>query len=208
MFVHSYKFSGMVDAFIHLASQQLSPNPHGVIPVEPRLRVMVHAQSLRVIGQSLEGAGVTTFELEKHGQYYVAWSDSWSETDEWISRYGLTRDVLKAGARESKADCSLCFSRFDVLRLDGQARKNRRNHSSSNMQGSSKLSQLLRTLGDQLDRMEVSAFHISWAPDSVSIVTLPVGEMIVERRMMTADKLQQLCFQRKLRRSSPRMMRR
>ena len=167
---------------------------------------MVHAQSLRVIGQSLEGAGVTTFELEKHGQYYVAWSDSWSEADEWISRFGLTRDVLKAGARESKADCSLCFSRFDVLRLDGQARKNRRNHSSSNMQGSSKLSQLLRTLGDQLDRMEVSAFHISWAPDSVSIVTLPVGEMIVERRMMTADKLQQLCFQRKLRRSSPRMM--
>jgi hypothetical protein len=34
MFVYSYEFSGMVDAFIHLASQQLSPNPHGVIPVE------------------------------------------------------------------------------------------------------------------------------------------------------------------------------
>jgi hypothetical protein len=169
---------------------------------------MVHAQSLRVIGQSLEGAGVTTLELEKHGQYYVAWSDSWSEAGEWILRDGLTRDVLEAGARESKADCSLCFSRFDILRLDSQARKNRRNHSSSNMQGSSKLSQLLRTLGDQLDRMEVSAFHISWTPDFVSIVTLPVGEMLIERKIMTAEKLQQLCFQRKIRRSSPRVIRR
>lgn len=163
---------------------------------------MVHAQSLRVIGQSLEVTGVTTFELEKHGQYYIAWSDSLTEAGEWISRDRLTKDVLQAGARESKANCSLCFSRFDILRLDSQARKNRRNHSSSNMQGSSKLSQLLRTLGDQLDRMEVSAFHISWTPDSVSIVMLPVGEMVIETKIMTAEKLHELCFHRKLRRTS------
>ena len=37
---------------------------------------MVHASSLRVIGQALEVADVRVFELEKHGQYYVVWSDS------------------------------------------------------------------------------------------------------------------------------------
>ncbi len=169
---------------------------------------MIHAQSLRVIGQSLEVAGVTTFELEKHGQYYIAWGDSLAQAGEWILQHGLTTDVLQAGARESKADCSLCFSRFDILRLDTQARKNRRNHSSSNMQGSSKLSQLSRTLGDQLDRMEVSAFHISWTPDSVSVVTLPVGDMIIERKTITAEKLQQLYFHRRLRRTRPHVMRR
>jgi hypothetical protein len=169
---------------------------------------MVHAQSLRVIGQSLEAAGVTTFELEKHGQYYVAWSDSLAKTDEWILRDGLTKDVLGAGAREAKADYSLCFTRFDISRLDAQSRKNRRNHFSSNTQRSSKLSQLLRTLGDQLDKMEVSAFHISWTSDSVSIVTLPVGNMIIDRKTTTAEKLQQLCFHRRLRRTSPQVLRR
>jgi hypothetical protein len=47
---------------------------------------MNYAKSLRVIGQSLEVARVTTFELEKDGQDYLVRSDSLSETSEWILR--------------------------------------------------------------------------------------------------------------------------
>ena len=47
---------------------------------------MTYARSLRVIGQSLEVARVTTFELEKDGQDYLVRSDSLSETSEWILR--------------------------------------------------------------------------------------------------------------------------
>ena len=34
---------------------------------------MSHAKSLRVIGQTLEAARVTTFKLEKHAQPYRLW---------------------------------------------------------------------------------------------------------------------------------------
>jgi len=186
----------------------LEPAPRYSLEFDPGLWVMVHAKSLRVIGQSLQAAGVTTFELEKHGQYYAAWSDSLTDASEWISRNGLTPQVLEAGARATKAHCSLCFSLLDISRLEAKARKNRRDRFSSNTQGSSSLSQLLRTVGDQLDRMEASAFHIFWTPDSVSIVILPVGDLIIERKTMAAEELRQLCLRRRLRRTSPRVLRR
>lgn len=154
----------------------------------------------------LETAAVATFELEKHGQHYVTWSPSLHDARDWILTNGLTENVLEAGARRSKADCSLCFSLFDVSRLDAQARKNRRNRLSSNNQGSNKLSQLLRTLGDQLDRIEARAFHIFWGEISVSIVILPIGDLVVEKKTIPLDELQQLCLQRRLRRSSRQLV--
>ena len=169
---------------------------------------MIHAKSLRVIGQALETAGVAMFELEKHGRYYVAWSDSLNNADEWIFRNGLTREVLEAGARSAKAHCSLCFGPLDISRLDAQSRKNRRHRFSSSMQASSNLSQRLRTLGDQLDRIEASAFHIFWTPDSVSVVILPVGELTIETKTINAEQLQQLCLQRRFRRTGPGVLRR
>jgi len=171
------------------------------------LSVMVHAKSLRVIGQVLEPAKVTVFELEKHGANYVLWSDSLTQANELILRHGLTEDVINAGARQAKNDCSLCFSSFDISRLDSQARKHRRDRSSSYINGSNKLSRLLRTLGDQLDQNSVNAFHFSWTPESVSILTLPTAGLTLERTTLTAEKLLQLSFQRRLRRSSPHLLR-
>ena len=162
---------------------------------------MVHAKSLRVVGQVLEAAKIDAFELEKHGQYYVAWSDSLTDAGEWISRHALTNDALKAGARKSKANCSLCFSSSDISRLDSQARKRRRHYSSSHVQGASKLPQFLRTLGGHLDRNSVSAFHISWTPECVSLVTLPGSDVVVERTTLTTEKLRQLSLNTQCRRS-------
>ena len=173
-----------------------------------QLSVMVHAKSLRVIGQVLEPAKVTAFELEKHGANYVLWSDLLTQANELILRHGLTEDVINAGARQSKIDCSLCFSSFDISRLDSQARKHRRDRSSSSyITGSNKLSRLLRTLGDQLDQNSVSTFHCSWMTGSVSILTLPTADLTLERTTVTAEKLLQLSFQRRLRRSSPHLLR-
>ena len=165
---------------------------------------MVHAKSLRVIGQALEVAKVAAFELEKHGQSYVAWSNSLTDAAQWISRYGLTADDLEASSRQSKVNCSLCFSSSDISRLDSQGRKRRRNYLSSYGQGGNNLSQLLRTLGDHLDRNSIGAFHVFWRHECVSIITLPLSDLVIERTALTAEKLQQLSLHTRLRRSTPR----
>ena len=163
---------------------------------------MLQATALRVIGQALEQADVTVFELEKYGQYYVAWSDSLTDANKWISHYGLTHDVSQAGARHSKANCSLCFSSSDISRHDHLASKRRRYHASY-VQRLSKLPQLLRTVGDHLHRNSVNAFHISWTPECVTVVTLPSSDLLVERTTLTAEKLQQLSLHTRFRRSRP-----
>lgn len=166
---------------------------------------MVHANLLRIIGQALELTNATVFELEKHGQYYVTWSAS-LDADKWISYYGLAKNSSDAGGRESQAHRSLCFKWSDISRLDGQANKRRRHQASSYVQNSNKLPQLLRTVGDYLDRNAISAFHLSWTPELVYIVTLPVNDLVVERFQLTAEKFQQLSLHTRLRRSRPHLL--
>jgi hypothetical protein len=163
---------------------------------------MAHAKSLRVIGQSLEVAKVAAFELENNGQYYDVRSDSLTQTGEWILRNALSEnDFSRQSGRESTVKRSLRFSPRDISRLDAQGQKKRRNHSLSRMQESSKLSQLLRALGDHLDRTEVSVFHISWMPDSISVdYKGPGGQS--DCRTFTPEKLQQLGSHTRFRRSS------
>ena len=133
---------------------------------------MPYAKSLRVIGQSLEVARVTTFELKKDGQDYLIRSDSLTQTGDWILRNAIGEgNFTEQSGRRSIVYRPLRFTPLDISRLDSHRQKQRRTHSSSQTQGSSKLSQLLRSLGDHLDRTEVSSFHILWTPDSVSVIT-------------------------------------
>ena len=96
-----------------------------------------HAKSLRVIGQTLEVARVTTFKLEKHAKPYHLWI----------------------------ADRLFSFGPADISRLDAKAQKRRKHHSSC-MRRPTSLSQQLRTLGGYLDRIEVSSFRIVWTDGS------------------------------------------
>ena len=131
---------------------------------------MAHAESLRIIGQSLEVAKVGVFALGTDGPNYILRSGSLTETAEWILRHTLSpNDTSGQSARPSAADRPVRFTPADILRLDEQAQRQRRNDSYPNPQGFSRLSQLLRALGDHLDRTEVRTFHISWTPDSISI---------------------------------------
>ncbi len=63
------------------------------------------------------------------------------------------------------------------------------------------LSHQFRTLGDHLDRLELSAFHIMWTAGSVIL-----GYQLVDGdwnyRSFTAEELRQRGLQRKLLRSS------
>jgi hypothetical protein len=163
---------------------------------------MVHAKSLRVIGQSLEAARVEAFELEKHDEYYVVWSNCLTEAGEWILKNALSNgDLFAQRRRESTGNRTFCFRPADITRLDAQSQKKRTNHSSAHMQASKLLSQRLRTLGDHLDRTEVHTFHISWTPDCVSIdYQGPDGQR--DRRTFTAEKLQQLSLHTRFRRSN------
>jgi len=162
---------------------------------------MTHSKSLRVIGQSLEVAKVEAFELEKDGQGYILRSDSLTKSGEWILRNALTtNDFSEHSGRESAANQSLHFSPIDISRLDTEAQKHKRTESSSYMQGASKLSQLLRALGDHLDRTEVSTFRIFWIPSYVSVdYQGPDGQN--DCRTFTNEKLQRLGSHSRFRRS-------
>jgi hypothetical protein len=134
---------------------------------------MSYAKSLRVIGQTLEAARVATFEVEKSGPCYFV----------------------------TIGDRLFCFSPADISRLNAQAQKRRQNQSSSIARLSKRLSHQLRTLGDHLDRIKVSAFHIVWTAGSVILDYQPLDGQR-NCRTFTADELRQLCLHRRLPRSS------
>jgi len=181
------------------------------IPVHVHLRTarldnskMVHAKSLRVIGQSLEAARIEAFEVEKYDEYYVMWSNCLTEAGEWILRNAQNNpDLFAHSGRDSTRNRTFCFRPGDITRLDARSQKKRTNHSSSHMNASKLLSQLLRTLGDHLDRTDVRTFHISCMPDSVYIDCQgPDGQR--DRRTFTAE---QLSLHTRFRRSSPHVLR-
>ena len=97
---------------------------------------MSHAKSLRVIGQTLQAAQVTTFKLEKHASAYRLW---------------IARRLY-------------CFGPADISRLDARAQKKRKNHFTR--PSNALLSQQLRALGGHLDRTEVCSFRLVWSGDS------------------------------------------
>jgi hypothetical protein len=162
---------------------------------------MLYAKSLRAIGQSLEAAGIENFELESDGQSYSLRTDSTTQSGEWILRNALSEGAPALRSSQSSGHLSFQFNSSDISRLDAQARKKRRPHFSTQTQISTKLSQLLRTVGDHLDRIEVHTFHISWSPQSVA-VRYHGQDREDDSRTFTAEKLRQLGLHSRFRRSS------
>lgn len=160
---------------------------------------MPHAQSLRVIGQSLEVARLRTFDLETEGPNYIVKSDSLTSTVEWILRHALRpHDFSVESLGRSEQSRSVRFAPADISRLNDEAGRHRQNNTSPQDYG--RLSQLLRALGDQLDQAAVGAFQLSWTPDSAS-VNIPSTDDHSDSKKFTAEKLQQLGSRARLRRS-------
>ena len=157
---------------------------------------MVHGKSLRVIGQSLEIARVTEFEVENDGGDYLVQSPALTQTSNEILRNALT-----GRPSERTVQSPHRFTRLDISRLDSYAQKHRRRHSSAQTQGPNRLTQILRGLGDYLDRIGAGAFHISWTLDLIS-VDYKQADGQDGFRQFTPDKLQELGFHARFRRSS------
>jgi hypothetical protein len=150
-----------------------------------------------VIGQSLEAAKLASFELDKHGPDYVLRGQALTRQDEWILRHALNQDEFQV----TENGRVLSFSARDLARLDEEAQKRRRDHSAAPGQESSRLSQLLRTVGDHLDRMNVTSFHIVSTADAITVNYQQAGGQ-QDSRTFTREKLQQLGFHTRFRRAS------
>jgi hypothetical protein len=166
-----------------------------------------HSKSLRAIGQSLEIAHIKAFELKKEGDVYLVRSDALTPTRQWILRNSLVGNVGDSPGADPKSTQSpgvggwFCYDALDLSRLDAQGRKKRGNHSVAQIRGASTLSQLLRTVGEHLDRLAVSTFSLSWGTDSVAVEYQVPGEGR-EHRSFSLEKLQQLGSHMRFRRSN------
>ena len=130
-----------------------------------------HARSLRVIGQKLEVAKISQFQLEHDGEDYTITSDLMSRTAEWILRYATTQDTV-ATDRRLTANTALqlppiTFNQADLIRLDGWEAKRRREF--LEIQPPTRLSHFLRFLGAHLDKNAARNFTIFWTRDSVVV---------------------------------------
>ena len=163
----------------------------------------VHARWLRVIGQTLEVAGIEAFEIDKKGDVYVVSSESVTSNEAWILRNCVGQSsTLRTIDEDHAAKISLRLNTTDLTGLDVQGQR-KRGESGSKSQAVLKLSQLLRTLGDHLDRTQASAFHIAWLPGSVTVEYEELRGQI-DSRSFTAEKLQQLGLHSRFRRGNHR----
>jgi hypothetical protein len=130
---------------------------------------MSHAKCLRVIGQRLDLAKISLFELEHDGENYLVTSHAMARTAEWILRYATSEDFAlpQRGAKIRFQVKPVVFTKSDLTRLDNREVRRRRDVSQSEPQV--KLSHLLRTLGDHLDTNRARTFSVSWTPTSVIV---------------------------------------
>jgi hypothetical protein len=77
---------------------------------------MSHAKSLRVIGQKLDLAKISLFDLEHDGENYIVTSDSMARTAEWILRYATSEDFapFRRGATKTPLEAKPIV--FDEIR--------------------------------------------------------------------------------------------
>ena len=170
---------------------------------------MPHGKSLRAIGQSLESLGVIAFVLEKNGRSYIVRSDSLPDVARMEVTKDLSEKVWEAGGGGTRRrtvvtkDGSLRYEGPYIAWLDAQGRRKRRRRFSAQATGTMKVSQLLRTVGKHLDRLEPHAFSIYWTNNSAIVdYELPNGETV--REVLSSDKLRELTVRSRARRSRRR----
>ena len=132
-----------------------------------------YAQSLRVIGESLEAQGINKFDLEKHGENYMLRVVTSEPATEGSFLKKIAHRLLRAGiSAEEPADPaavaqSRSYTPSDILRLATQQQS--RHGGLNAMPDAYKLAQVLRVVGDHLDRKEACAFTVSVSGHSLSV---------------------------------------
>ena len=143
------------------------------------MRSEVQSTPLRAIGQSLEILGIEAFEVNRDGSDYVVTLHIPPTGGRQLSSTALPRMRSVAdcdnGNGSSHYEGSLRYSSMSISWLDAYGRRKRRNRVFADCRGRKKLSHLLRTLGQHLDRKELIAINIVWASDRVSVAYLGNG---------------------------------
>ena len=154
---------------------------------------MSHARSLRVIGHALDTANVGKFQLETDGQNYIVKNFSSTEAGNWLLQRGMRSadHALLLGLQQSAASGVLDFRPSIIASLDEQGRKQRRGDSYPLAHEQVRLSHLLRSIGDFLDRKEASEFQIDWTTDAIFVEFESPGHES-DLRKFTLAKLQKL----------------
>jgi hypothetical protein len=128
------------------------------------------AQSLRAIGESLEAQGISTFDLEKHGENYMlrAVAHHTAAGRSFLKKIAqlLWRADDSAGEPSDPA-AALCYTPSDISRLVNEQKSR---HGGSNiMPDAQKLGQVLRVIGDHLDHKEACTFTVSVSGHLLSV---------------------------------------
>jgi len=131
-------------------------------------QTLSYAQTLRVIGQHLDGLNVDSFELIKNGDEYVVRIDSKEPTGKSSER-SLLKSVAEKIWRSDKSPAprpnAVRFTAVQVIYSDIENQFKRRDPNA--MPDARNLSLTLRVLGDYLDRRVAGDFAISWSTNSV-----------------------------------------
>jgi hypothetical protein len=147
--------------------------------------------------------------MEKNGRNYLVRSDSLPDVSQLDLKKDLSEKVWEAKGSNSRhtqllgSDGSLRYDPPYVSWLDAQGRKKRRKRLSAQATGTMKVSQLLRTVGKHLDRLEPHAFSIRWNHENVMIeYRLPNGDIAQE--ILPIEKVRELTVRSRFRRARRR----
>jgi hypothetical protein len=172
-----------------------------------KVRSMLHAKSLRVIGQSLELLRLREFRLRKNGDFFLVQSESLTTTHQWILKDDLAKQFSDSPEPDQKntlpavSDGWLCYGPHDIARLDAREKQKRNPHAFVQQPDVDRLAELLRTVGEHLDHKGAINFNILWARAAVSVAYQTPNEAH-EHKDFTVEKLQQLATYSRFRRSS------
>ena len=161
---------------------------------------MAHSESLRVIGQLLEAANIRSFDLETDGPNYIVTCEPLNQSGEWVPHAFSLSDFTAQTTRQPVVPGPVRVRLPDIFRLETQARLQRRPNSFQT-EASPTVSQLLRSLGALLERMNVRVFQIRWRSNSV-VVDFRRLDGRYDSIPNTLEKLQRLSASSRLRRSS------
>lgn len=153
---------------------------------------MNYANSLRVIGQSLDTANVRNFRVKTQGQEYVVQSQYFEEQIEYfLQRAQVRYDVRTEHDDNLHANAAFRLNSNHIEKLNRLGRLQRNFNPYPSAHGHMGLSHLLRSLGDFLDHKGAQAFQINWRDNSIS-VDFRTSSLQNEFRMFTIERLQRL----------------
>jgi hypothetical protein len=166
-----------------------------------------YSQSLRAIGQALETLTVEAFELETESTEYLVRIESQGSPYLLPSQRTFLRSLVEAvwGSGTAKVNPSpqpardLRYTPADIDWLESEG-KAKRGHSDA-VPDAHKLSQVLRVIGDHMNRKYARGFVISWSKDSVSIEYRTANGM-PEKDSFRVDTLYDLGIRMYMRRAS------